>query len=308
MMAKFAYYFLVLPLSYLPLGILYIFTDFFFLILATVFPYRKKVIEENLKRSFPDKSPKELKQLKRQFYLHFCDLLAEGIKNLSISKKELSRRFKVNNPELMDVLFSQNKSVILVSGHYNNWEWLISSQSFLFKHQAMGIGMPMTSKFWDKKINERRMRYGMKVIHAKNLKDEIQKNSEYPIAILTLADQSPGDSTKAYWTKFLNQETAVLFGVEQMAHTYDFAVVFFATRKVTRGYYEMDLKLITDNPRKLEWGSITEKHLHLLEKEIIDKPEHWIWSHKRWKREIPSNLDLLKKEQHAKFNERFKSN
>jgi len=308
MMAKFAYYFLVLPLSYLPLGILYIFTDFFFLILATVFPYRKKVIEENLKRSFPDKSPKELKQLKRQFYLHFCDLLAEGIKNLSISKKELSRRFKVNNPELMDVLFSQNKSVILVSGHYNNWEWLISSQSFLFKHQAMGIGMPMTSKFWDKKINERRMRYGMKVIHAKNLKDEIQKNSEYPIAILTLADQSPGDSTKAYWTKFLNQETAVLFGVEQMAHTYDFAVVFFATRKVTRGYYEMDLKLITDNPRKLEWGSITEKHLHLLEKEIIDKPEHWIWSHKRWKREIPSNLELLKKEQHAKFNERFKSN
>lgn len=307
-MAKFAYYFLVLPLSYLPLGILYIFTDFFFLILATVFPYRKKVIEENLKRSFPDKSPKELKQLKRQFYLHFCDLLAEGIKNLSISKKELSRRFKVNNPELMDDLFSQNKSVILVSGHYNNWEWLISSQSFLFKHQAMGIGMPMTSKFWDKKINERRMRYGMKVIHAKNLKDEIQKNSEYPIAILTLADQSPGDSTKAYWTKFLNQETAVLFGVEQMAHTYDFAVVFFATRKVTRGYYEMDLKLITDNPRKLEWGSITEKHLHLLEKEIIDKPEHWIWSHKRWKREIPSNLDLLKKEQHAKFNERFKSN
>ncbi len=307
-MAKFAYYFLVLPLSYLPLGILYIFTDFFFLILATVFPYRKKVIEENLKRSFPDKSPKELKQLKRQFYLHFCDLLAEGIKNLSISKKELSRRFKVNNAELMDDLFSQNKSVILVSGHYNNWEWLISSQSFLFKHQAMGIGMPMTSKFWDKKINERRMRYGMKVIHAKNFKDEIQKNSNHPIAILTLADQSPGDSTKAYWTKFLNQETAILFGVEQMAHTYDFAVVFFATRKVMRGYYEMDLKLITDTPRKQEWGSITEKHIHLLETEIIDKPEHWIWSHKRWKREIPSNLDLLKKEQHAKFNERFKSN
>ncbi len=307
-MAKFAYYCLVLPLSYLPLGVLYIFTDFFFLILATVFPYRKKVIEENLKRSFPDKSPKEIKQLKRQFYLHFCDLLAEGIKNLSISKKELSRRYKVKNPEIMDDLFSQNKSVILVSGHYNNWEWLITSQSFLFNHKAMGIGMPMTSKFWDKKINERRMRYGMKVIHAKNFKVEIQKNSEHPIALLTLADQSPGDSTKAYWTKFLNQESAILFGVEQMAHMYDFAVVFFATRKVKRGYYEMDLKLITDNPRKLEWGEITEKHLHLLEKEIIDKPEYWIWSHKRWKREIPSNLELLKKEQHAKFNERFKSN
>ena len=307
-MAKFVYYCLAIPLSYLPLGILYIFTDFFFLILITVFPYRKKVIEENLKHSFPAKSAKEIKKLKLQFYLLFCDLLAEGIKNLSISKKELSRRFKVKNPEIMDDLFSHNKSVILVSGHYNNWEWLITSQSFLFKHQAMGIGMPMTSKFWDKKINERRMRFGMNVIHAKNFKEEIQKNSGQPIAILTLADQSPGDSTKAYWTKFLNQESAILFGVEQMAHTYDFAVVFFTTRKVKRGYYEMELKLITDNPQKLEWGAITEKHIHLLEKEIIDKPEYWIWSHKRWKREIPSNLELLKKEQHAKFNERFKSN
>ena len=307
MMAKFAYYFFVLPLSYLPLGVLYIFTDFFFLILITVFPYRKKVIEENLKRSFPNKTKKEIKQLKQQFYLHFCDILAEGIKNLSISKKELLKRFKVKNPELMDDLFMRKKSVILVSGHYNNWEWLISSQSFLFKHEAMGIGMPMTSKFWDKKINERRMRFGMKVIHSKNFKEEIQKNVDHPIAILTLADQSPGDSTKAYWTRFLNQETAVLFGVEQMAHTYDFAVVYFATKKVKRGHYEMELKLITESPRKLEWGEITEKHLHLLEQEILNKPEFWIWSHKRWKREIPKDLELLKKEQHAKFNERFKS-
>ncbi len=307
MMAKFAYYFLVLPLSYLPLGVLYIFTDFFFLILITVFPYRKMVIEENLKRSFPNKTQKEIKQLKQQFYLHFCDILAEGIKNLSISKKELQKRFRVKNPEIMDDLFSQNKSVILVSGHYNNWEWLISAQSLLFKHQAMGIGMPMTNKFWDKKINERRMRFGMKVINSKNFKEEIQENSNKPIAILTLADQSPGDSTKAYWTSFLNQETAVLFGIEQMAHANDFAVVFFATRKMKRGHYEMELILITDNPRNLEWGEITEKHLHLLEKEILDKPEFWIWSHKRWKREIPSDIELLKKEQHAKFNERFKS-
>ncbi|MEY3238235.1 MAG: hypothetical protein RI883_2336, partial [Bacteroidota bacterium] len=285
MMAKFAYYCLVLPLSYLPLGVLYIFTDFFFLILVTIFPYRKQVIEDNLKHSFPNKSSKEIKELKRQFYLHFCDILAEGIKNLSISKKELSRRFIVKNPEIMEKLFSQNKSVILVSGHYNNWEWLITSQSFLFKHQAMGIGMPMTSKFWDKKINERRMRFGMKVIHAKNFKEEIQKNNEHPIAILTLADQSPGDSTKAYWTNFLNQETAVLFGVEQMAHTNDFAVVFFVTRKVKRGHYEMELKLITEEPRNLQWGDITENHLHLLENEIINKPEFWVWSHKRWKRE-----------------------
>jgi hypothetical protein len=133
------------------------------------------VVSENLKRSFPAKSDPELNILRRKFYRHFCDLLAEGIKNLSISERELKKRFVVKNPALLDELFSQKKSVILVSGHFKNWEWLITSQNFQFKHQAMGIGMPMTSKFWDKKINEKRERFGMKVIHSKNFKEEIEK-------------------------------------------------------------------------------------------------------------------------------------
>lgn len=307
MAAKFAYYFLVLPLSYLPLRVLYLLTDFFCLLLISVIPYRKKVVEKNLRKSFPEKTEKERKQIKRRFYRHFCDLLAEGIKNLSISKKQLSRRFKVKNPELMDKLYNHHKSVILVSGHYNNWEWLISSQNFLFPHQAMGIGMPMTSKFWDKKINERRQRFGMKVMHAKNFKSEIKENNHHPIAILTLADQSPGDSRKSYWMEFLNQQTAVLFGTEQMAHEFDFSVVFFITRKVKRGYYEMELKLLCEEPKQSDWGQITEQHVRLLEEEIRKNPEFWIWSHKRWKRDIPHDLKQLKEEQHAKFNRHFKN-
>lgn len=307
MAAKFAYYCLVLPLSYLPLRILYLLTDFLFIFLITIIPYRKKVVERNLSKSFPEKSPKELARIKRLFYRHFCDLLAEGIKNLSISKKELTKRFKVLNPELMDKLYNKNKSVILVSGHYNNWEWLITSQNFLFPHQAMGIGMPMTSKFWDKKINEKRMRFGMKVMHAKNYKAEIKENIHHPIAILTLSDQSPGDSRKSYWMEFLNQQTAVLFGTEQMAHEFNFAVVYFATRKVKRGYYEMELKLISEEPSLCTWGEITENHVRLLEEEIINKPEFWIWSHKRWKRDVPHDLATLKEEQNEKFNRHFKN-
>lgn len=307
MAAKFAYYCLVLPMSYLPLRMLYLLTDLFYILLITIVPYRKKVVEQNLQRSFPEKTNAEIKKIKRRFYRHFCDLLAEGIKNLSISKSSLTNRFSVKNPEVMDKLFNQHKSVILVSGHYNNWEWLITSQNFLFPHQAMGIGMPMTSKFWDKKINERRQRFGMKVIHSKNFKEEIQKNSKHPIAILTLADQSPGDSNKSYWMEFLHQQTAVLFGTEQMAHEYNFAVVFFAIRKVKRGFYEMELKLLTDEPANCGWGEITEQHVHLLEKEILAQPHYWIWSHKRWKREVPTDLEKLKKEQHAKFDQRYKT-
>lgn len=305
--AKIGYYIFILPLSHLPLWILYLLTDFFFLLLITIIPYRKKVIQKNLRNSFPEKSEKEINRLTRAFYKHFTDILAEGVKNLSISKAELKRRFKVKNPELMEKLYAENKSILLVSGHYNNWEWLITSQDFLFKHQAMGIGMPLTSKFWDKKINARRERFGMQVVNGKNFKEGIEKNKNIPVAILVLSDQSPGDSRKSYWMKFLNQQTAVLFGAEQMAHTYGFSVVFFHTRKVKRGYYELELKLITDNPSSMNWGEITEQHTHYLEQAILEQPAYWVWSHKRWKRDIPNDVELLKKEQHAKFNERFKS-
>jgi len=305
MVAKFAYHCLVIPISYLPLRILYLFTDFFYLLLITVVPYRKKVIEGNIERSFPNVSKSEHAKIKRQFYRHFCDLLAEGIKNLTISKGTLSKRFVVKNPEIMYQLYNQKKSVVLVSGHYNNWEWLITAQNFLFPHKAMGIGMPMTSKFWDKKINERRMRFGMNVIHSKNFKEEIEKNLHHPIAVLTLGDQSPGDSSKSYWMDFLHQKTAVAFGTELMAHQFDFAVVYFATRKIKRGYYEMELFLITENASSTEWGEITEAHTHLLEKEIIKNPAYWIWSHKRWKRELPSDIEKLRNEQKSKFEQRF---
>ena len=304
-MSRIAYFIFVLPLSYLPLGVLYLFTDFFYLIIVTLVPYRKGVIEKNLKNSFSDLNDKQIKKLRNKFYRHFTDLLAEGVKNLSISEKELKKRFKVKDDAIMKNLYNQNKSVLLVSGHYNNWEWLITAQNFLFDHQAYGIGMPMTSKFWDSKVNAKRQRFGMRVIHSKNYKAELLKDTQEPKAVLVLSDQSPGNSLKSYWTKFLNQDTAVLFGTEMMAHELDFAVVNFITKKIKRGYYEMELELIANQPRKCKWGEITESHTKLLERAIIETPENWLWSHKRWKREVPENLEKLKEEQHAKFKARF---
>lgn len=303
--ARIAYYVFVFPISLLPMWVIYGLSDLLYLGFKLI-PYRKQVIRENIQRSFPNKSDREIETIVNQFYRHFTDILAEGIKNLSISKSELTKRYQVKNPKVMEDLYKQGKSVILVSGHYNNWEWLISAQNFLFLHQAMGIGMPLTSKFWDKKVNQRRERFGMKVIHAKNFKEKIKEQGDTPIAILTLSDQSPGDSKKSYWMQFLNQPTAVLFGAEQMAHTYNFAVVFYHTRKIRRGYYEMELTLITDNPATKGWGEITEAHTHLLEQAILEKPAYWLWSHKRWKRQLPDDLEALRAEQRQKFEERFR--
>jgi Kdo2-lipid IVA lauroyltransferase/acyltransferase len=306
-MAKFSYYFILLPLSYLPLGILYIFTDLLYLLLISFFPYRRKVVRRNLHHSFPTISKQERRKIERQFYKHFTDIVAEGIKNLTISQKALQKRMVCSNPEIMYKLYDQGKNVILVSGHFNNWEWLITAQSFLFKHKAVGIGMPLTSSFWDKKLNERRSRFGMKVVHAKNFKKELDSLSQEKIGLLVLADQSPADSHKSYWMQFLHQPTAVLFGTEQIAHELDYAVVFFEVRKEKRGYYSIHLETITEDPKTMNWGEITEAHTHKLEKLIGKNPASWIWSHKRWKRHIPEDLDQLRKIQYEKFQARFKS-
>ena len=306
-MSALLYYLIVLPISFLPLGLLYKFSDLLFFVFTHIFPYRKSVISGNIQRSFPDKSELEHQQLLNQFYRHFTDILVEGIKNLSISKKQLKKRMVVRNPALMQELYDKKRNVILVSGHFNNWEWLISSQNLLFNHQAFGIGMPMSNKFWDKKVNQRRERFGMQVINSSNYQIKFRTFKKKPFAVLTLGDQSPAHSTKSYWMKFLNQETALLFGTEQMANDYDFAVVFFIVHKIKRGYYELELKLITKNAKSMDWGVITEIHTKLLEDEIIKKPSQWLWSHKRWKREIPHDLTELKRKQKKHFEDRFRS-
>ncbi len=308
-MSKVAYYLFVLPLSKLPLWITYRFSDLFFLLLITVFPYRKKVIEGNIARSFPDLTKKEHRKIKRSFYRYFADMLLEGVKNLGISEKELRKRFEIKNPELMEQLYDQNKSVLLVSAHYMNWEWMITGQDLYFPHQAIGIGMPLTSGYWDKKINTLRSRFGMKVIHAKIVKETFNSYLQegVPTATLVLSDQSPADSTKCYWMTFLNQTTGILFGAEQLANTYDQAVVFYLPKKVRRGYYEVELQLLTDEPRTLPWGKITETHAHLLEKRIQEEPGPWLWSHKRWKRTVPDDIPKLKEEQREKFNSLFRT-
>ncbi len=306
MLSWIAYYLLIYPASLLPLPVMYLFTDFFYLLLITIVPYRRKVVRTNISNSFPNRTPKEKKKIERMFYRHLTNLLAEGAKNLSISERALRKRFKVRNPEIMDDLYHSGKDVLLVSGHYNNWEWLITAQNLLFKHKAVGIGMPLTSGFWDEKLNAKRSRFGMKVIHSKIVK-EFYKNNTERVATLVLADQSPGDSLKCYWMKFLNQQTGVVFGPEMLANEYDQAVVYFTIHRPKRGFYEMELVEITREPRKLDWGEITEQHTQHLEKAIQEAPSRWIWSHKRWKREVPEDLDSLRKEQKAKFQQRYRS-
>jgi KDO2-lipid IV(A) lauroyltransferase len=281
-------------------------SDGAYYIFTKIIPYRKKLVIKHLITCFPELNETQINTLYKAFMRHFCDLLVEGLKNLTISEKSLQKRMRILNPEVMDNLFEQQKNVVLVSGHYNNWEWFISLQARLFKHQAFGIGMPMSNSFFNQKINQRRERFGMKVVHAKNYNHALQLANR-PFAVLNLSDQSPGDSAKSYWTTFLGQQTAVLFGTEVIANQFNCAVVFFKTRKVRRGHYAIELEELTKSARECHWGEVTEKHVQALEQVIKEHPEYWLWSHNRWKRTVPENLEQLKRKQRDYFNQRFRT-
>jgi len=281
--------------------------DLFYLLIRTVVPYRKKVVEQNLTRSFPDASSAEIKFIKRRFYGFFTDLFAESVKNLFIREASLRKRMTVRNPEVMEQFYYQGKSVILLSSHYNNWEFLITAQSLLFRFQAVGIGSPLSNKYWDRKITARRERFGMKVVHASNYKEELKKLTSKPTATLVLGDQSPGKAENCYWTTFLHQETAFYFGAEYMANEFDMPVICGIIHKVRRGRYELELKLISAQPRLEPYGMITEAYIRNLEQAIIAEPRYWLWSHKRWKKEVPANLTDVKLAHKERFLKRFRS-
>jgi KDO2-lipid IV(A) lauroyltransferase len=304
---RFLYYCVALPWSVMPIWLIYLLSDVFYVVIRFIIPYRKKVVVSNINNSFPQKSEKEQKQIAKRFYRYFAHLFAESIKNLTISKKNLSRRLTVRNPEIMDELRKEGKDVLFLSSHYNNWEFLISGQSLLFDFQAVGIGMPLSNKFWDKKLNSRRERFGMNVVNSENYRQILDTFKGTPTATLILNDQSPGKNENCYWTNFLGQETAFYFGAEILANQMDAAVVNAIIHKKKKGHYELEIELITKEPRKESYGVITDRYVQTLERAILDKPEFWLWSHKRWKKGTPDNLEEIKTNHKARFLEKFRN-
>lgn len=295
-----------MPFAHLPMPILYGISDFFYVILLTVFPYRKKIILNNIERCYPNLTEKEKKKMLRQNYFHLSNILAEGIKNLSISQRRLKKRMVIENVEIFDQFFEEGKSVIIASSHYSNWEYLITVQNLAIKQRAIGIGKPLSRKFLNNKINSLRERNGMKVVSAKNYKEEINQRLQDGelLAILALADQKPNIKS-AFWTTFFGVETSWTFGPEYMAHQFDFPVVFLKTRRIRRGYYRSEASIISSEPKKEPYGKITETYVRLLEAQIKEKPEHWLWSHKRFKHQIPENLEEVKAAHRDFFHQRF---
>lgn len=287
-MAKLVYYLLIKPLSQLPLKVLYMLSDFIFVILYRIIKYRKEVVWSNVRNSFPDKSEEEIKSIVKGFYSHFSDLAIESLKIFGISKEQAIERCKILNPEVLDAIHNQGKHVIIVGGHYNNWEMLAVALNPQVKHHIVGIYAPLSNAFFNDKFAKSRSKFGTGLV-AKNKVPRYFDGERELSATVFGADQSPPVIKKnTYWTTFLNQETAVLYGTEKYAVQYDLPVVFVGITKVKRGYYEMEFTLLEESPNSSIKYSISELHTRKLEEQIMEHPEFYLWTHKRWKHTKPA--------------------
>ena len=289
-MGKIGFFLFIKPISYLPLSILYRLSDFFYVLIYYVVKYRKKVVFTNLKHAFPHKSEQEITVIAKGFYRHFCDILLESIKLFSISKKALQKRCRFTNLDLLKEYARAGKSLVIPTGHYNNWEMAGTAVNLQIPHQAIVVYAPLKNQFFDKIIKTSRGKFGTALLSKQALRTGLKTNPTQLRAIIFAADQSPTMARAAYWTTFLNQDTGVMIGSAKYAKQYDCPVVFGKITKVKRGYYEVEFVPLINNPKTLSYGEITEKHTRQLEEIIMENPQYWLWSHKRWKRKKPLNL------------------
>ncbi|MBX2960910.1 MAG: lysophospholipid acyltransferase family protein [Cyclobacteriaceae bacterium] len=281
---RIVFYLVVIPLSKMPFWVLYGLSNLIYAVVYYVVGYRKSTVRTGIRNSFPEKTSQERLKTEREFYRHFADLIVESIKAFTISEEEIRSRFNHPDISLFEKYLKQGRHIAFVGGHYGNWELFAVSVGLSIPHQPVALYTPLQNKFMDAKMQSSRSKFGLLMRSYKQVKEMIIDPKQKPMAVIFGADQCPRLSQKPHWMEFLNQETGVQVGAEKFAKDFNAVVIYGLIKKVKRGHFEMEYRLITDEPQQLPWGRITELHTLELEKDIRNKPPYWLWTHKRWKR------------------------
>lgn len=275
----------------LPFPILHFKSSGIAFLLGTVIGYRRKVVDQNLERCFPNKSRKERNKISRKFYLNISDILLESLKGLTLSKKSIETRFKILNPELLNKYFDKGESVICLATHYANWEWGIQAVNSQIQHQAISIYKPLSNVTLERFMLKQRSRLGMKLYAMEDTREAFGQAQKEPVAIILAAEQSPSDKHKSIIVDFFGERIGFIHGPEAYASKTKTPVVFFDVQRIKRGYYTLEIKELFSGKDKLERGELTQKYATMVEDVIKKKPENWLWSHKRWKHDYAFHPD-----------------
>lgn len=280
-------YFKFLPfyiLSIIPLAVLYLVSDVMFIVVYHIMKYRRTVVQTNLKNSFPDKTENEITQIEKRFYKHFCDTAFESIKALTMSKKSINKRFKIKNEGIINELHAQNKSIILYTSHYGNWEWFSFLPLFM-PYQVQAFYQEVSNSYFNDFMLVLRSRFGVQCVESNQGYKTMVKVQQAGTLTMTcmIGDQSPRKKSSKHWMTFLNQETAFLIGADRIAKKLDQKVLYVSVQKPKRGKYEIEFIPLEDTSNQSNDDELITKYAKLLERSIVQKPELWLWSHKRWK-------------------------
>jgi Kdo2-lipid IVA lauroyltransferase/acyltransferase len=281
-------YILIYPIiwfvSILPFRLLYAVSDLLYILMYHVFRYRKQTVQDNLRLVFPEKSDLEIKIITKKFFHHFCDMILESIKSMNISLESMKARYTFKNLDIIKNFEKQNKSIVLMCAHYGSWEWIFILQTYT-SHRGYGIYKRLQNKYFDRLIKSIRARYNSYLITTKetfSVLEEAKKNG-----ILSMngfaSDQSPKKDKAYHWNNFMGIKVPVHTGAEMLAKKLDMPVVFFAVERKKRGYYEATFQTLAETPTDFKDYEITDKFLKLVEKQIHEAPEYYLWTHKRWK-------------------------
>jgi KDO2-lipid IV(A) lauroyltransferase len=271
-------------LAKLPFGLLYALSDLFFYLLYYVIGYRKKVVRENLTNSFPQKTSAEIDQIMKEFYHHFCDLVIESIKSVGMTADDFNARYKVTNIEVLLAYSRKNISVILLSSHHSNWEWVCFLPSLIVDYfKVFAIYKPLTNQAFDEYVKRTRQKHTATLIPMKDtFRTVLTYAPQQTILTWMAADQTPSKEA-GHWVQFLNQDTPFFAGYDKLARQMNQAVLFLDIVKIKRGHYELTLTPLCDNPQDVEPYYIVEQFAAQTEKQIQKQPAYWLWSHRRWK-------------------------
>ncbi|WP_027124860.1 lysophospholipid acyltransferase family protein [Gelidibacter mesophilus] len=285
---QFLVYILAYPfiwlISILPFRLLYAFSDGIYIIIYNLLGYRKKVVQDNLRLVFPDKPESEINDITQKFYHHFCDMMVEAIKSLTISEKSMRKRFKFANVELLNDLEKQNRSIILMCGHYGSWEWIFILQKFV-THKGYAVYSRLGNKYFDNMVKGIRAKWDSTLITTKETVPTLKRSKVKGDLTISgfVSDQTPLVSRAFHWNEFMGIKVPIHTGAEMLAKRLDMSVVFFRVKRLKRGYYETTFELLAQNPNDFPDYEITDIFTKKLEKQIREAPQYYLWTHRRWK-------------------------
>jgi len=273
--------------SRFPLRALYVFSSFVYLLGFYVVRHRHQVIREQIEKVFPTLSDIERQRIHKQFLKNFCDVMMEVLKSMSMSPAEMRDRVQILNLEVARSYLDAGQSVMLVTSHLGNWEWLLQGMTLHLGYPLDAAYKPLHDQWAERLMLEVRSRFGARLVPAKELLADFLRRRGIVRAVAMNADQAPVSTDKRYWTQFLGQETAFYIGAEQIARATRLPIIYVRVRRTGRGYYQVELAPLWDGREVTDPNAVTERYARVCEADVLKSPADWLWSYRRWRLKKP---------------------